>query len=86
MKENKVVHKLKRLKDELCQAMLLLPLYERGEREDKTADSMNRVCSLLFKDMVYPEIWDEGILLQLERLFQTISPNESRWDEHLVGT
>ncbi|RLI52571.1 MAG: hypothetical protein DRP09_17635, partial [Candidatus Thorarchaeota archaeon] len=83
MDENEVVYKLKRLKDELRRAMLLLPLYERGERADKTVDSMNRVCSLLFKDMVYPEIWDEGILLQLERLFQTISPNESHWGEHL---
>ncbi|MBC8418772.1 MAG: hypothetical protein H8E10_09290 [Desulfobacterales bacterium] len=59
MKENEVPHKLRRLKDELRQAMLLLPLYEQGEQEDKTTDCMNRVCSLLFKDKIYPEIWDD---------------------------
>ena len=56
MKENEVLHKLRRLKDELRQAMLLLPLYEQGKQEDKTTDCMNRVCSLLFKDKIYPEI------------------------------
>ena len=83
MKENEVVHKLKRIRDELNRAMLLLPLYERAEKEDEMDHSFNRLCSLLFRHRLYPEIWDEGVLLQLERLFQSISPNKSRWGEHL---
>jgi hypothetical protein len=83
MKENEVVHKLKRIRDELNRAMLLLPLYERAEKEDEMNRSFNRLCSPLFRDRLYPEIWDEGVLLQLERLFQSIPPNKNRWGEHL---
>ena len=83
MNENEVVYKLKRLNDELRLAMLLLPLYEQGEKKDEMNHAFNRVCSSIFRENLYPDIWDEGVLLQLEKLFKTISPNESRRGEHL---
>ena len=83
MNENEVVYKLKRLNDELRLAMLLLPLYEQGKKKDEMNHAFNRVCSFIFRENLYPDIWDEGVLLQLEKLFKTISPNESRRGEHL---
>lgn len=83
MQDNDFTNKLKRLKKILREALLLLPLFQKGEREAELGDYFNRCCKLLFSDDFYESIWDEGVLSQLERLFQFKTPQQRIHGEKL---
>lgn len=84
MQDNDFTNKLKRLKKILREALLLLPLFQKGEREAELGDYFNRCCKLLFSDDFYESIWDEGVLFQLQKLFQFKTPHQKRYGEKLA--
>lgn len=77
MENNDFTSRLKRLKNTLRGALLLLPVLQIKEREAELDNCFNRACRLLFTDDFYEKIWDEGILSQLDKLFQFKTPQQN---------
>lgn len=84
IQDNDFTNKLKRLKKILREALLLLPVFQKGEGKAELGDYFNRCCKLLFSDDFYESIWDEGVLFQLQKLFQFKTPHQKRYGEKLA--
>ena len=82
MEENDFINLLMRLKKLLREVSLLLSP-QRDERKTELDECFNNVCQILFANDFYQNLWDESVLLQLERLFQFKRPSEKVYGQQL---
>jgi ribonuclease HIII len=82
MEENDFISLLTKLKKVLREASLLLSL-QRDEKRAELDECFNNVCHILFANDYYQNLWDESVLLQLDRLFQFKRPSEKVYGQHL---
>jgi len=71
-----------RLKKVLREASLLLSL-QRDEKKAELDECFNNICQILFANDFYQNLWDESVLLQLDRLFQFKRPLEKLYGQQL---
>jgi len=84
MKENKDTNKLTKLRSLLRHMMILIPYYDEGGKKEETEFVFDQVCNIVFDNDMFLSIWDESILRQLTRTFETISPNKKLYFEELA--
>jgi ribonuclease HIII len=72
-----------RLKKILREALLLLPSFQIDEKETEFDEYFNNACQILFTNDFYKNLWDESVLLQLDRLFQVKRPLEKVYRRQL---
>jgi ribonuclease HIII len=77
------IERLKRLKELLREAFILLPAYERGQSTQQVDDLFQNICKLVFTDDFHLHIWDEGSLNQLVGFFKVKPPNPKVFGEKL---
>jgi ribonuclease HIII len=82
MEENDFINLLMRLKKVLREASLLLSL-QRDEKKAELDEYFNNVCQIPFANDFYQNLWDESVLLQLDRLFQFKRPSEKVYGQQL---
>src|SRR3990172_5305575 len=83
MEENDFTNLLMRLKKFLREASLLLTSFQRDENEAELDEFFNNACQILFNNDFYQNLWDESVLLQLDRLFQVKRPSEKVYGKQL---
>jgi len=83
MEGNDFTTLLIRLKKVLREASLLLTAFQRDEKEAELGECFNEACQNLFNNDFYQNLWDESVLLQLERLFQVKRPSEKVYGQQL---
>jgi ribonuclease HIII len=83
MEENDFTTLLIRLKRVLREASLLLTAFQRDEKEAELDECFNEACQILFNNDFYQNLWDESVLLQLERLFHVKRPSEKVYGQQL---
>ncbi len=83
MKDKDLKNQLISLRNILRETLLLVPSFQMGEEKTKFINLFNRSCKLVFDGNFYINIWDEGILLQLEKLFQIKTPDREVYGEEL---
>ena len=83
MEENDFTNLLMRLKKVLREASLLLTSFQRDEKEAELDECFNNACQILFNNDFYQNLWDESVLLQLDRLFQVKRPSEKVYGKQL---
>lgn len=81
--EDEIANRLKSLSNILRETLLLVPEAHIRGKETKLNDLFGITCKLVFNDDLYLNIWDENILLQLERLFQVKTPNQEVYGNEL---
>ncbi len=82
MEENDFTNLLMRLKKVLREASLLLSS-QRDEKKAELDECFNNACQILFDNDFYQNLWDESVLLQLDRLFQVKRPSEKVYGQQL---
>ena len=82
MEENDFTNLLMRLKKVLREASLLLS-FQRDEKKAELDECFNNACQILFDNDFYQNLWDESVLLQLDRLFQFKRPLERVYGQQL---
>jgi len=83
MEANDYTNLLMRLKKILREALLLLPSFQIDEKETEFDEYFNNACQILFTNDFYKNLWDESVLLQLDRLFQVKRPLEKVYRRQL---
>jgi len=76
MEANDYTNLLMRLKKILREALLLLPSFQIDEKETEFDEYFNNACQILFTNDFYKNLWDESVLLQLDRVLQVKRPLE----------
>ena len=69
MDEQELKSKLKRLRGILREALILLPLFTQGKEIERLNQLFKSICEIVFSDDFELHIWDEAVLLQLQKLF-----------------
>ena len=83
MEQNDFTNLLMRLKKVLREASLLLTSFQRDQKEEELDEYFNNACQILFNNDFYQNLWDESVLLQLDRLFQVKRPLEKVYGQQL---
>ncbi|MBW2642795.1 MAG: ribonuclease HIII [Deltaproteobacteria bacterium] len=84
MTENLNNERVTQLKSYLQQAMLLIPLFDKGvKKEEDLLSIFSRICKIVFGNNFFLNIADEPVLNQLIRLFESLSPNQNLYGEEL---
>jgi hypothetical protein len=78
-----IANLLMRLKGFLREALLLLTSFQREEKKAEFDECFNNACQILFDDDFCQNLWDESVLLQLNRLFQVKRPSEKVYGQQL---
>jgi len=82
MEENDSTNLLTRLKKVLREASLLLS-FQKDDKKAEWDECSNKACQILFDNDFYQNLWDESVLLQLDRLFQVKRPSEKVYGQQL---
>jgi len=83
MEANDYTNLLMRLTKILREALLLLPSFQIDEKEAEFDEYFNNTCQILFTNDFYKNLWDESVLLQLDRVFQVKRPLEKVYGQQL---
>jgi ribonuclease HIII len=82
MEESDFTNLLMRLKKVLREASLLLS-FQRDEKKAELDKCFNNACHILFDNDFYQNLWDESVLLQLDKFFQVKRPLEKIYGQRL---
>ena len=82
MEESDFTDLLMRLKRFLREASLLLS-FQRDEKKAELDECFNNACQILFVNDFYQNLWDESVLLQLDKLFQAKRPSEKVYGQQM---
>ncbi|MDD1753180.1 MAG: ribonuclease HIII [Methanotrichaceae archaeon] len=85
MEENDSTNLLTRLKKVLREASLLLS-FQKDDKKAEWDECFNKACQILFDNDFYQNLWDESVLLQLDKLFQVKRPSEKVYGQQLKVT
>ena len=83
MEENDFTNLLMRLKRFLRESSLLLTSFQRDEKKAELDECFNNACQILFVNDFYQNLWDESVLLQLDKLFQAKRPSEKVYGQQM---
>jgi ribonuclease HIII len=83
MEESDFTYLLMRLKRFLREASLLLMSFQRDEKKAELDECFNNACQILFVNDFYQNLWDESVLLQLDKLFQAKRPSEKVYGQQM---
>jgi ribonuclease HIII len=82
MEEIDFTNLLMRLKKVLREASILLS-FQRDEKKAELDKCFNNACHILFDNDFYKNLWDESVLLQLDKLFQVKRPSEKVYGQQM---